>query len=67
MKPEPLLNKKKNRFPSYPNVTFYDEETISAAVEWLKQELPSQLIKQSRLYNVHTIIDEAFEDVIKRS
>lgn len=67
MKPEPLKGKKKNRFPSYPNVTFYDEETVKAAVEWLKGKIKGrsdETIPQIFTIDVNELIDEAFEDII---
>ena len=36
---EPLKDKKKNRFPSYPNTTFYDEEAVAGAIRWLRLEI----------------------------
>jgi len=70
MEPEPLKDKKKNRFPSYPNVTFYDEECISAAVEWLKETVDEYFERDdmpNRNNDIQLFIKKAFEDVIKKS
>ncbi len=60
---EPLKDKKKNRFPSYPNVNFYDEENIKSAVEWLKDRLASRLIDYSERDYIRDVVDEAFPDL----
>ena len=63
---EPLKDKKKNRFPSYPNVVFYDEETVKSAVEWLKEEINIEDADEKTariLISIYTKIDQAFPDI----
>ena len=66
---EPLKNKKKNKFPLYPNVTFYDGEDVKSAVEWLKDELKKNMMYLHRGDETYLFkqINEAFSDVVIKS
>lgn len=55
---EPLKDKKKNRFPSYPEVTFFDSDIIKSACEWLKDRLGNECDKE---------VEEAFPDIYEYS